>query len=237
MKPGLRHFFDTMAEFLADPSSQERLHAAHPGWEAPASRVAIYGRFVRLHVRETLEKLYPLTHACVEPERWARLIEGYTATRPGRHFEMNQMGEGFPVFLADVAAAQALPEFLPALARFEWADWAVYVSQEQVPGRVERLTVNPTLTVLQHPFQLCAYVRAKERGPAPAAGEEMALLWRHPSELSTWFMPAHERALLVVKMAVEGLSPGDVAAATGVAEGDVRRAVEECARDGLVLAP
>ncbi len=237
MKPGLRHFFDSMADFFADPSRQERLLAAHPGWNAPPSRVALYGQFVRLHVRTTLEKLYPLTQASVGPERWTQLVEAYTATRPARHHEMNRMGEAFPAFVADVAVAQGLPEFIPALARFEWTDWAVYASEEQVPQRVERLTVNPTLTVLQHPFRLCAYVRERGTAPAPAAGDEMVLLWRHPRELTTWFMPAHERALLALKMAMEGLSPSDVAAATGVAERDVRQALEECARDGLVIAP
>ena len=237
MKPGLRHFFDSMAEFLADPSKQERLHAAHPGWDAPPHRVALYGRFVRFHVRDTLEKIYPLLRAGVGPERWEQLVEGYTATRPARHFEMNQLGEAFPAFVADVTVAQGLPEFIPALARFEWADWAVYASPERLPERVERLTVNPTLTVLQHPFRLSAYVRAKGNGPAPAVGDEMVFLWRHPHQLNTWFRPAHERVLLVVKMAMEGLSPGDVAAATGVAEADVRQVVEECVSEGLILAP
>jgi hypothetical protein len=238
MRPGLRHFFDSMADYLADPSQQDRLHAAHPGWDAPASRVAIYGRFVRFHVRDTLEKLYPITLAAVGPERWTQLVEAYTATRPGRHHhEMNRMGEGFPAFVADVAEARGLPAFTPALARFEWADWAAYVSEEPVPERVERLTVNPTLAVLQHPFQLCAYVRANGKAPAPAAGDEMVFLWRHPRELTTWFRSANERVLLALKMAMEGLSVSDVAAATGVAEADVRQAVEECSRDGLVLAP
>lgn len=237
MKPGLRHFFDSMAEYFAEPSLQERLHAAHPGWAAPPQRVALYGKFVRFHVREALEKLYALTRVSVGSERWEQLVEGYTARRPARHFEINQLGDAFPSFVADVAGAQGLPEFAPALARFEWADWAVYASLEQVPERVERLTVNPTLTVLQHPFRLCAYVRAKGEGPAPAAGDEMAFLWRHPQQLKTFFMPATDRALLVVKMAVDGLSPGDVAAATGVAEADVRQAVEESVREGLVLAP
>ncbi|HVG64005.1 MAG TPA: DNA-binding domain-containing protein [Hyalangium sp.] len=237
MKPGLRHFFDSMAEYLAEPSRQERLHAAHPGWNATPSRVAIYGRFVRFHVREALEKLYPLTQAGVGPERWEQLVEGYTATRPARHFEMNQLGEAFPAFVADVTVAQGLPEFIPALARFEWADWAVYASLEQVPKRVERLTVNPTLAVLQHPFRLCSYVRSKGKNSAPAAGDEMVFLWRHPHQLNTWFMPATDRVLLAVKMAVDGLSPADVAAATGVAEADVRQALEESVREGLVLAP
>jgi hypothetical protein len=237
MKPGLRHFFDSMAEYFADPSGLERLRAAHPGWDAPPSRVGLYGDFVLAHVREVMDKLYPLIQARVGPERWEQLVKGYTATRPARHFEMNQLGEGFPAYVADVTVAQGLPEFLPALARFEWADWAVYASPERLPERVERLTANPTLTVLQHPYKLCAYVRGKGTAPAPAGGEELALLWRHPSQLSTWFMAAHERALLVLKMAVEGLSAADVAAATGVAEQEVRRAVEECAQDGLVLTP
>ncbi len=237
MKQALRYFFDSMADYLAAPSRQPKLHAAHPGWDAPASRVAIYGQFVRLHVRTALEKLYPFTQVAVGAERWEQLVEGYTATRPGRHFEMNQMGEAFPAFVADMAAALELAEFVPALARFEWADWAVYVSEEKVPERVARLTVNPTLTVLQHPFRLCSYVRQKAAAAAPAAGEEMVFLWRHPSQMATWFMSSNERVLLVLKMAMEGLSSSDVAAATGVAEGDIQQAVEQLSSDGLVLAP
>jgi uncharacterized protein len=237
MKPGLRHFFDSMADYVADTSRLEQLRAAHPGWDAPDSRVAIYGRFVRGHVNSALEKLYPFTKAGVGPEAWTQLVDAYIATRPGRHYEYNSLGEAFPAFVADVAAARGLPEFVPALARFEWTDWAVYSSQEAIPERVERLTVNPTLTVLQHPFQICAHVRNQGQGPAPAAGEEIALLWRHPRQLSTWFRAAQERSLLVLKMALEGLTTDTVAAATGMAEAELRKAVEECAREGFVLVP
>jgi len=237
MKPGLKSFFDSMDTYFAAPGGLQRLRSEHPGWDAAPGRVAIYGDFVRYHVRSTLEKLFPLTVESVAPERWTELVRDYDATRPGRHYEMNRMGEGFPGFLADVTAARGLPEFVPALARFEWADWAVYVSQEQVPERVERLTVNPTLTVLQHPFRLVPYIHSKGKGPAPEPGEEMVLLWRHPEQLRTWFMPGNERALLVVKMALEGLSPRDVVAATGVAEEVVHEAVREFTGNGLILAP
>ena len=237
MKAGLRHFFDSMDAYFATPGGLQRLRETHPGWEAAPSRVAIYGNAVRRHVRNALEKLYPLTLASVTPEQWSALMVEYDATRPARHFEINRVGEGFPAYLADVTVTRGLPEFLPALARFEWADWAVFVSEEPVPRKVERLTVNPTLTVLQHPLLLAPFIHAKAKGSAPAPGEEMLLLWRHPEQLRTWFMAGHERALLVVKMALEGLSPQDVAAATGVAEESVRQAVEECARDGLVLVP
>ncbi|WNG35782.1 DUF2063 domain-containing protein [Archangium violaceum] len=238
MKPGLRSFFDSMTEFFTapGPDALERLYAAHPGWDAPRSRVELYGRMVRHHGRATLEKLYPLTRASVDEAGWAELARAYEASRPPRPFEMNYLGEGFPGFLADEAARRGLPDFLPALARFEWADFAVYTSMEPVPESVERLTVNPTLVVLEHPFQLCAYVRAKGRG-RPEPGQEMALLWRHPERLVTMYLAASHRSLLALKMAVEGLTPAQVSAATGVAEADIRAAVEACVADGLVLSP
>jgi hypothetical protein len=238
MRPGLRGFFDSMAEYFAapGPDALERLYAEHPGWDAPRSRVELYGRMVRHHVRSTLEKLYPLVRASVDEERWTELVRAYEATRPARPFEMNRLGEGFPGFLADEAERRELPAFLPALARFEWTDFAVYASLEPVPEKVERLTVNPTLAVLEHPFQLCAYVRAKGEGQ-PEPGQELALLWRHPGRLVTLFLAANDRSLLVLKMAVEGLTPSQVAEATGVAEADIRAAVEACVADGLVLSP
>jgi hypothetical protein len=237
MKAGLRHFFDSMGAYLAAPGGLRRLRETYPGWEAAPSRVAIYGDFVRHHVRNALEKLYPLTMASVAPERWKELVVEYDATGPARHYEINRLGEGFPAFVADVTQTRELPAFLPALARFEWADWSVFVSEEPLPKQVERLTVNPTLTVLQHPFLLAPYIHAKGKGATPAPGEEMLLVWRHPEQLRTWFMVGHERALLVLKMALEGLTSQDVAAATGVPEESVRQAVEECIRDGLVLVP
>lgn len=239
MKPGLRGFFDSMTEFFdtPGPDALERLYAAHPGWDAPRSRVELYGRMVRHHGRATLEKLYPLTCAAVDAARWEELARAYEASRPPRPFEMNQMGEAFPGFLADEAQRRGLPDFLPALARFEWTDFAVYSSLEPVPERVERLTVNPTLAVLEHPFQLCAYVREQGRGQPPEPGQELALLWRHPERLVTMYLAASDRSLLALKMAVEGLTPSQVAAATGVAEADIRAAVESCVADGLVLSP
>ncbi|MCY1079972.1 HvfC/BufC N-terminal domain-containing protein [Archangium lansingense] len=238
MKPGLRGFFDSMEQYLTrpGPDALDRLYAAHPGWDAPRSRVSLYGAMVRHHVTSTLGKLYPLTRAGVDEARWAELVRAYEASSPSRPYEMNRLGEGFPGFLADEAVRRGLPDFLPALARFEWTDFAVYASMEPVPARVERLTVNPTLAVLEHPFQLCAYVRQQKRGP-PERGQEMALLWRHPERLVTMFLAANDRSLLTLKMAVEGLTPPQVAEATGVAEADIRAAVASCVEDGLVLSP
>ncbi|MCP3104413.1 putative DNA-binding domain-containing protein [Myxococcus sp. K15C18031901] len=239
MRPTLKHFFDSMGSYLARPEQDtlDRLFAEHPGWEAPRSRVALYGDFVRGHVRTSLEKLFPLTRGAAGPEVWDSLVEGYTLTRPARHHELNHLGEGFAAFLADEGSRRGLAPYLPSLARFEWSDFAVFASRSPMPPSVEGLTANPTLVVLELPFRICAYVRAKGQGAPPEPGEELALLWRHPAQLVTYFMAATPHALLALKMAVEGLRAADVAAATGVAEADIADAVSRLARDGLVLAP
>ncbi|REG28844.1 putative DNA-binding protein [Archangium gephyra] len=236
---GLPHFFESMKAYLAEPGAKglERLYAAHPGWEAPRERVALYGRFVRHHVVDGLEKLFPLVRQCVGEAVWEELVRSYFATGPARHHELNRLGEHFPDFLADRTRERGgLPAWVPALARFEWTDFAVYASEEQVPGTVERLSPNPTVTVLQHPWRLCAFVRGGARGE-PLPGEELALLWRHPRTLGTFYMAADDAALLALKMAVEGLASADVAAATGVDEARIRAAVERGVSDGLILAP
>ncbi|AFE04683.1 hypothetical protein COCOR_02503 [Corallococcus coralloides DSM 2259] len=240
MKSSLKHFFDSMDAYLAGPPGAEgllKLSASHPGWDVDPERMALYGQFVRGHVRSTLEKLFPLTRKAVTPETWDALVDGYTRTRPARHYELNRLGEGFAPFVSDAAAAKGLPPFLPALARFEWTDFAVFASEEDIPDAVERLTPNPTLTVLENPYRLCAFVRARGAESVPAEGEELALLWRHPERLVTFFMAATPPALLVLKMAVEGLSEEAVVQATGMSAADLHAEVVRFAKDGLVLAP
>lgn len=239
MKPVLKHFFDSMGAYLASPGSTslQRLYGEHPGWAAPSSRVSLYGDFVRGHVRGALEKLFPLVRGAVGPEAWQALVEDYTRTRPARHHEVNHLGEGFPSFLADTLLARGLAPFVPALARFEWTDFAVFASQAETPERVTSLTPNPTLVVLEHAWRICAYVRARGVGGPPESGEELALVWRHPEGLVSYYLEATPHALLVLKMAVEGLSASEVSAATGMTEADILDAVSRLSRDGLVLAP
>ncbi|NVJ15480.1 DUF2063 domain-containing protein [Myxococcus sp. AM010] len=239
MKPSLRDFFDSMGAYLAEPGPEAlaALYARHPGWEAPRERVSLYGGFVRGHVRSALDKVFPLTRQALGQDAWDGLVVAFTRTRPARHHELNHLCEGFPEFLADAAASRGLAPFVPALARFEWTDFAVFASLEPVPERVERLTANPTLVVLEHDFHVCAYVRARGSAVSPEAGAELALLWRHPEQLKTLYMAATPPALLVLKMAVEGLALSDVVAATGMAESDLRATVTRFGRDGLVLLP
>lgn len=238
MKPELAAFFRQMNGYFGHAQDADSLKAAFPGWEAATGRVQIYGRFVDGHVRTTLEKLYPVVREVLGEERWSELARGYDALRPATHFEMNQLGAAFPSFLADRAQGEGLPAFLPALARFEWLDFEVYASPERLPAQVERLMPNPTTAVLQHDFRLVPWVRAKpQRPPSPEEGAETVLMWRHPQTLRTTYLAADERALLVLKMAIEGLLPSEVAAASGLSVQAISDLTQLYARDGLVLAP
>lgn len=227
MKPGLARFFEGMADYFAQPDGAD-----------VSGRVAIYGGFVVGHVEAAVRKVYVLVRASVPPEQWTSLLAAYYATRPARHFEPNRAAEPFAAFLADQVASRGLPEWLPALARFEWADFEVYASEDDVPAEVDALTPNPTLQALQHGWRIGAWVKAGTARPAaPEAGEETVLLWRHPRTHRTIFLAADERALLVLKIALEGLDVTTVAAEGGLDEGELRRLIAAFARDGMVIAP
>ncbi|MGQ0505701.1 MAG: HvfC/BufC family peptide modification chaperone [Myxococcaceae bacterium] len=219
MKPALSTFFSAMEHhFFAE---------RQPG------RMAIYGGFVFDHVADTLLKLYPMTREALGSD-WDTLATRYYATRPARHFEMNQLGEGFPSFLADSQVA----DFIVPLARFEWADFAVFAHPTTIPASVMQLTANPTLMSLESPFRLCPFVRAGTSRPArPEAGQELALLWRHPAEDRTYFREADDRALLVLKLAIESITLDQAVQKTGASVDVLRSVIAPFARDGMVVVP
>jgi len=227
MKPGLSQFFDQMADYFANPARAE-----------VDARQAIYGRFVVGHVEAAVRKVYPLVRASLSPEEWDTLLTAYYATRPARHFEPNRAAEPFAAFLADRIIPERLLPWLPALARFEWADFEVYACEEEIPEQVDALTPNPTLQALQHGWRIAEWVRAGPSRPAaPELGDETVLFWRHPRTHRTIFLAADERALLVLKIALEELDVSRVAAEGGLAEAELRRLIAAFARDGMVLSP
>lgn len=235
----LQEFFAAQARFFeraSEPDAAAReLVTAFPGWSGRPSRVGIYARFVRWHVQELLEKVFPATKEALAPAAWLDLVAAYYATRPARvSYEINAGGEAFPAFVAERAN---LPEWLPALARFEWAAYAIYASTTEVPERVDRLAPNPTLDVLEHGWGLCAHKNAAAPRPAPARQDEVALLWRDPATGFTRWQTATPRALLALKLAGEGISPADAAREGGVSVESVQSALDEAVAAGLVLAP
>lgn len=233
----MRRFFETMEAYFDGALSTGELFAAHPGWTERCERVELYRSFVQAHGRELLDKLYPLCRAALgsSPSEaagaWDALCSAYVAAHPSQHFEVNLSGEGFAAFLADNVERRGLPPFLPALARFEWLDFAVYASAAEPEG-----AVNPTLELFEHPFRLCAWVRSGQRAHPPETGHERVLMWRHPRELKTYFVEADDRLLLGLKVVLEGTPLEEAAREAGWPIAELEALVAEMGRDGLVVS-
>ncbi|MCO5168706.1 MAG: DUF2063 domain-containing protein [Planctomycetes bacterium] len=235
-------FFAATAELFRGAARPDeaarRLRERFPGWEPPLPRVehlagAVFGR-----IRGLLGALYPVTREALAPSTWEALVERYYALRPAAvGYEINAAGAAFPGVLEPLVAELGLPPFLPALARLEWTRYAVFASAAEVPARVDRLSLNPTAEALEHAWRLAEYVeRAAPRG-APSPGEEVVLVWRRADSARARHAAADARALLAVKLAVEGLDPVEVARAAGVPREQVLAAIAEQVAAGLLLAP
>lgn len=242
----LAAFFAAQARFFAraplDPDgATDALLAELPGWGSPRARVRLYAGFVPHHVRDVLAKLYPVVRAGLPPATWDALARIHDARRPARTWELNASGERFPELLDELLAGPLvedvgpLPPWLPALARLEWATFEVYRAPAQVPARVEALTANPTLVALESPWALAAHRDAPAPRPAPEAREEVALVWRHPTTGLAHVRPATPRALLALKLALEGLDPAAVARDAGVPRAQVEAAIDEQVAAGVLL--
>ena len=231
MKPELSSFFDNMDAFFAGRADEV------PG--APADRMALYARFVAAHPRSMLEKNFPLTRNVLGEETWARLSRAYVAAHPPRSFEINQAASDFPSYLAErVDVDGGVPAFVPALARFEWCDFCVFAADVEVPQTVHAPTVTSTLEVLTHGYRLVPWLQsAKPRPEAPEAGEETALLWRHPSTHRVRFRAADASALLALKIALESVPVEDAAQEAGMPQANLKALLRRHADEGLLLLP
>lgn len=238
MTPDLEAFFAAQARFFAsaaDPAAAAAALAAEfPGWRPRPARLVVYAEAVAGHVRATLEQTLPATRAAVDADRWAALVARHRARRPASAPASGALAADFAGTLDAALADLDLPAFLPALARLEWALVAAYTAPD-APAP-DRAAVNPTLDALEHPWRLCAYLDAPAPRAAPAAGDEVALVWRHPATLRVHHRPADARALLAVKVVAEGIDPVAAAAAGGVSAAQVRAALDDAVRDGLVVA-
>jgi hypothetical protein len=240
MKPELRHFFEQMGRFFEGPGDARGvggLRDAFPGWDPPEHRLTLYARFVQAHPRVMLEKNHPLTREALGEPLWAELASGFCRAAPPRSHELNQAAEGFAAFLGDAVPARGLPAFVPALARFELAEFTVFAADVDLPARVAAPAPNPTLMVLEHPYRLVPWMLAQPRPSAPEQGAETVLLWRHPRTHRARFRVAEAGALLALKIALEGIAVSAAADEAGMTEPELGALLGAYAAEGLILLP
>jgi hypothetical protein len=245
--PTLAEFFAAQARFFSRATvdidgATDALLTDLPGWSSPRGRLQLYARFARHHVRNVLGKLYPACRAALPASTWDALTQLHDARRPARTWELNASGAGLPELIDELLASPReevgrLPAWLPALARLEWATFEVYRHDVLVPLTSPRLAANPTLVALENLWALAAYVNAPEPRPEPREETEVALLWRHPRTALAHVRPASPRALLALKVALEGLEPAAVAREAGLPADQVEAAVREQVAHGVLIGP
>jgi selenobiotic family peptide radical SAM maturase len=178
-----------------------------------------------------LENVYLACRSTVDSDTWGGII---AACAEGLD------PERFPNVLRLHTGDLGLPDFLPELARLEWAVHKVKDSKTEIPAEVDLLNVNPTVQLLQLSWKnLCSTLNSENDSPLlePIPGDEFVLVWRDPKSLKAKTQPASDEDLLVLKMVVEELDPKKVAAAGGLPVGAVDAAIHRAVYKGILLQP
>ncbi len=242
----LRDTLATMHGLLRGAASPEEIGEA---FGQPVERVAVYQRFVFAHIRTALEKIYTTLAGVLPQATWEALVRGYFDAFPADDYELNGTARQFPEYLASRAASgePGLTEAHVEIAILEWQEFAVFVSEREIPTTVDRPTLNPTVEILQLSFAVGSFVRdqrAHEDGrhaepPAfptePVA--EIVFLLRDPRRLGHRFLVADDAALFAVKIAHEGTPVAEAAARSGLSIPDVQAILAKAATQGLIILP
>lgn len=147
----------------------------------------------------------------------------------------------FPASMANLQDGLQLPPYLPELARLELALFRVReTGAAAMPAQVDRLTINPTLQLLQPGWKNLLSLLPEAGQPGEGAllpEEEMILIYRRPADGQLVLRPAGAEDLLALKIVVEQLPPEAAAAEGKVAVGMIDRLLDRAAGQGLLLKP
>jgi selenobiotic family peptide radical SAM maturase len=126
------------------------------------------------------------------------------------------------------------PAWLADLAKIESA--IVFAGETEIPCP-QTLDVNPALQVIPSEWKnLVAIIKGNAEKP-PEPGNEMILVWRHPAGSDIEVRPASDDDLLALKMIVEGISSGDVAALGGIPVSAADASISRAIKQGLLISP
>ncbi|MDY6837889.1 MAG: thio(seleno)oxazole modification radical SAM maturase SbtM [Thermodesulfobacteriota bacterium] len=167
---------------------------------------------------------------CVDAHTWEQIV-----ALCGR----NPDPDTFPDILKRHQDTLGLPHFLAELARLESTIHQVKHQATDTTDRIQELSVNPTLALLQVSWKhLPAMVQAGE-GPSarPEPGEAFILVWRHPETGHVRTRAASDEDLLVLKLVVENIDPKEAANIGGHPVGAVDGAIHRALHRGLLVAP
>lgn len=135
---------------------------------------------------------------------------------------------------------QGIPEFLPDLARLEWAIHEVEMTSPACRKDADAISLNPSLRILEVSWQnlteLCNPDKPASRRK-PESGREMILLWKVARTGAVRFRPATSEDLLSLKMISEAIPAEQVAAEGNLPVGAVDALIDGAVMEGILNAP
>ncbi len=195
----LSDFYSRIAPFLLGEASHPQAVESLYGQHAPspdADRLAIYGRFCRLHRHETIEGVFSTLQKCLTrqlgEECWSSLIAAYFRAHPMHHFELNHNAAAFPQFLqtADLPSLlgdRQLPEFAAELADFEWWEWQTFTAKDDEADRDldgGALRLHSSVELRPYQYDFVGWLDDCDEDARPMEPEReatMVLFWRSRS--------------------------------------------------------
>jgi hypothetical protein len=173
--------------------------AAHPlleveilgAAEIPVSdRLGIYRNNARLLFRTALERTYRVVRLRVGEDYFNQLAQLYRAAHPSSHGDLHWVGQSFPEWLARHTRGSGY-EWLPDLARLEWACESALVCAETPPialgalaevpsDRLDdlRLGLQPSMHLVASAYPVWSVWQANQ-GSDPGAPTDMAMGAEH----------------------------------------------------------
>ena len=180
--------------------------------------------------KEEKSHLFPVCRALMGPKAWMRLLKACGGiARP----------ESLAARLAALMNPAGATDFLPELARLEWARHEASLAAAPAANKTGRFTLNPTLDLLALTWRLCGLVSPAKNSPpaAPQPGVEHAMVWRHPATGETLVQAAEDADLLALKVIVEEIPLAKAARAAKASVPVVENALWRAADKGILLAP
>ena len=177
-----------------------------------------------------LQTIFPVCRSILSEDLWNEVSgAGVDTSSP----------ESFPERLIHFADKTDLPGYLPDLARLEWNIFALSPNQTELPTEVNRLSVNPALTLLHLSWQhLTSFVStASKNQPIAEPGEELILVWQSPHTRKVAWKVAEDADLLALKIIIEDIDPRSAATTADAPVSIIHASIRKAAQEGILVRP
>ncbi len=174
---------------LLDPDMPAPAGLTDPGGRSAGRRFDVYRNNVAAGLGRALEDGFPIVRAIVGPDFFAAMAQVFLRAHPPRARRLWEYGADLPAFLASFPPADGLP-YLPDVARLELALRQSHHAADTVPLTAEalmlppermlgaRLSLAPTLRLLQSPWPLWSIWQFHHGGPPPEPGPQDVVVLR-----------------------------------------------------------